>query len=135
MERPELKEKIESLPRASGVYLMKNQEGKVLYVGKAKDLRARVRSYFRPSGDSRLQVRFLVPNVADIDVIITDTEKEALILENNLIKQHRPRYNVNFRDDKDYVSLRIDLREEYPRLNIVRRPPNDGALYFGPYSS
>lgn len=135
MERPELKEKVESLPRTSGVYLMKNQEGKVLYVGKAKDLRARVRSYFRASGDSRLQVRFLVPNVADIDVIVTDTEKEALILENNLIKQHHPRYNVNFRDDKDYVSLRVDLRNPYPRFNIVRRPKNDGALYFGPYSS
>ena len=131
-------DKVERLPKSPGVYLMKNKGGKVVYVGKAKELRNRVRSYFRDSGDNRLQVRFLRSNVADIDFIATDTEKEALILENNLIKQYQPRYNVKFKDDKTYVSLRLDLRKPFPRLSIVRLPKGakkDGCLYFGPYSS
>ena len=127
--------KIDGFPTAPGVYLMKGADGTILYVGKASNLKQRVRSYFRLSGDSRYHIQFLMARVADIDYIVTDTEKEALILENTLIKQHRPRYNFNLRDDKTYFSLRMDMREEFPRLSIVRKVPRDGARYFGPYSS
>ena len=127
--------KIKNFPREPGVYLMKNRSGRVIYVGKANSLKSRVSSYFRESKDTRYFTQFIVSRVDDIDFIVTDTEKEALILENNLIKKYRPRYNVKFRDDKTYVSLRLGIREKYPRLTIVRRPARDGALYFGPYSS
>jgi excinuclease ABC subunit C len=121
-------------PTLCGVYLMLDAAGTVLYVGKAKNLRTRLRSYF--SGrDERAQIRFLLGRLARIETIVTDTEKEALILENTLIKQHRPRYNINLRDDKTYVSLRLDPREEFPSLQVVRKVRKDGALYFGPYSS
>lgn len=128
-------EKISSFPSSPGVYLMKGADGKILYVGKARSLKQRVRSYFRQSGDSRYHIPFLMARVAGIEYIVTDTEKEALILENTLIKEHRPRYNFNLRDDKTYFSLRMDMAEEFPRLNIVRKVPRDGARYFGPYSS
>jgi excinuclease ABC subunit C len=131
----ELGDKLPLMPSQPGVYLMKNQAGTVLYVGKAKNLRSRVRSYFRRSGDGRFRIQFLMPNVEDIEFLVTDTEKEALILENTLIKEHKPRFNVNFRDDKSYVNLRLDPHDRYPRLTIVRRPGRDGALYFGPYAS
>lgn len=127
--------RLASLPDSPGVYLMKGKDGDILYVGKAKSLRRRVRSYFAKSGESRYHIQFLMGRVADIDVIVTDTEKEALILENTLIKEHRPRYNLDLRDDKTYFSLRLDKNEEFPRLTIVRRPGRDGASYFGPYSS
>jgi excinuclease ABC subunit C len=122
-------------PTLPGVYLMKGADGVILYVGKARNLRARLRSYLRPEQDSRPQIRFLMERTATIETIVTDTEKEALILENTLIKAHRPRYNISLRDDKTYVSLRIDLREPYPGLRIVRQVVADGALYFGPFSS
>jgi excinuclease ABC subunit C len=122
-------------PTRPGVYLMKEADGIILYVGKARNLRARLRSYLRPEQDSRPQIRFLMERTASIETIVTDTEKEALILENTLIKAHRPRYNIDLRDDKTYVSLRIDLREPYPGLRIVRQVTADGALYFGPFSS
>ncbi len=128
-------EKIETFPTAPGVYIMRNTEGRVLYVGKAKNLRTRIRAYFGPSRDSRWQIKFLMARVADIDYLVTDTEKEALILENTLIKKHRPRYNINLRDDKTYFSLRMDPTEEFPRLSIIRKVTRDGARYFGPYSS
>jgi excinuclease ABC subunit C len=124
-----------SLPDAPGVYIMKNAAGGILYVGKAKSLRTRVRSYFSPTRDTRYQIRFLMARVKDIEYLVTDTEKEALILENTLIKQHHPRYNINLRDDKTYFSLRMDPSEEFPRLTIIRRVTRDGARYFGPYSS
>ncbi len=127
--------KTDHFPAAPGVYLMKGADGRVLYVGKARDLKKRVRSYFNASRDSRWHIRFLMERVAAIDFIVTDTEKEALILENTLIKEHRPRYNFNLRDDKTYFSLRLDMREEFPRLTIIRRVTRDGARYFGPYSS
>ncbi len=121
-------------PTLCGVYLMYDAAGTVIYVGKAKNLRARLRNYV--SGrDERAQVRFLLGRLARIETIVTDTEKEALILENTLIKQHRPRYNINLRDDKTYVSLRLDPHEEFPTLQVVRKVRKDGALYFGPYSS
>jgi len=122
-------------PAAPGVYLMKGDDGRILYVGKARELKKRVRSYFSASHDSRRHIRFLMERVADIDFIVTDTEKEALILENTLIKEHRPRYNFNLRDDKTYFSLRMDMKEEFPRLTIVRKVIRDGTRCFGPYSS
>jgi len=124
-----------STPSSPGVYLMKGSDGAVLYVGKAKDLRKRVRSYLVPSRDSRWHIRFLMERAANLEVIVTDTEKEALILENTLIKRYRPRYNLNLRDDKTYFSLRLNTAEEFPRLTIVRKVSRDGARYFGPYSS
>jgi excinuclease ABC subunit C len=126
---------LKKFPTAPGVYLMKGAQGEVLYVGKAKQLRNRLRGYFSATGDGRTHIRFLMNRVSDIETIITDTEKEALILENTLIKKYRPRYNINLRDDKTYVSLRIDLREDFPTFQVVRRVRKDGARYFGPYSS
>ncbi|MCC5875683.1 MAG: excinuclease ABC subunit UvrC [Candidatus Sumerlaeia bacterium] len=129
-------ETLESLPPRPGVYLMKDDKGKILYVGKATNLRTRVRSYFRESSDSRLNVRFLKTRVATVDVIVTETEKEALLLENILIKKHLPRYNIRLRDDKTYLSLRLDTSHEWPRVHpIRRRRAGDKALYFGPFSS
>ena len=130
----ELEKNLDNIPTSPGVYIMKSKAGEIMYVGKAKDLRARLRAYFR-DGDSRYSVQFLMKRVADIDFIVTNNEKEALLLENTLIKQHRPRYNIRLKDDKTYVSLRLDPREDFPRLTIVRRYRKDGALYFGPYSS
>ena len=130
----ELEKNLGDIPTSPGVYIMKSKVGEVIYVGKAKDLRARLRTYFR-DGDSRYSVKFLMARVVDIDLIVTNNEKEALLLENTLIKQHKPRYNIRLKDDKTYVSLRLDPREDFPRLAIVRRYGRDGALYFGPYSS
>ena len=130
-----LEEKIQQFPTSPGVYLMRDAAGEIIYVGKARSLRQRVRSYFNPSGDSRYHVKFLMAKVADIEVVLTDTEKEALLLENTLIKQHHPRYNLNLKDDKTYFSLRLDPHEEFPRFTVVRKRPDDGARYFGPYSS
>ncbi len=132
----ELKEKLAQLPDAPGVYLLKDERGEVLYVGKAKNLRARVRTYFQNADDGRPLCRPLKERTRDVDVVLTATEKEALILENNLIKQFRPRYNVVFRDDKTYASIKVDLNEPWPAPRIVRRrdrKPN--VLWFGPYAS
>ncbi len=107
----------------------------VLYVGKAKQLRNRLRSYFSVGGDGRLQIPLLMEKVTRIEVIITDTEKEALLLENTLIKKYRPHYNIELRDDKTYVSVRIDLDDPFPMMQVVRQVKNDGAHYYGPYSS
>lgn len=130
-----LEEKIAQLPTSPGVYLMRDAAGEIIYVGKARSLRQRVRSYFNASGDSRYHIRFLMAKVVDIEVVLTDTEKEALLLENTLIKQHHPRYNLDLKDDKTYFSLRLDPDEEFPRFTIVRKRPHDRARYFGPYSS
>src|SRR5690606_20722075 len=111
-------------------------DGKIIYVGKALNLRTRVRSYFRDGGDGRLVIPFLRSRVASVETVITDTEKDALLLENTLIKKHKPRYNVQLRDDKTYISLRFDTTHEWPRLHRTRqRKRGDKALYFGPYSS
>ncbi|HEX5135432.1 MAG TPA: excinuclease ABC subunit UvrC, partial [Planctomycetota bacterium] len=130
-----LREKIERLPRSPGVYLFRDEEGKVVYVGKAGDLRGRVRAYLRPEGDGRLATPHLARRIADLEVIVTSNEKEALLLENTLIKRHRPRYNVRLRDDKAYLCIRVDTRHAWPRLHMVRKFRRDGALYFGPFSS
>lgn len=130
-----LEDKIRQLPASPGVYLMRDAKGTIIYVGKARNLRQRVRSYFGASGDTRYHVKFLMARVADLEVMLTDTEKEALLLENTLIKQHHPRYNLDLKDDKTYFSLRLDPAEEFPRFTIVRKIPRDRARYFGPYSS
>jgi len=126
--------KIRHAPRCPGVYLMKDAAGEILYVGKARDLKARIRAYFSRT-DSRAMVPFLVSRIRDVEFIVTETEKEALILENSLIKEHQPRYNVDFRDDKAYFNIRIDPSDEFARFQLVRRPKKDGARYFGPYPS
>jgi excinuclease ABC subunit C len=117
--------------------MMVDSKGKVLYVGKASNLRNRVRSYFVKSGDERPSIPIMMGKVESVKTILTETEKEALILENNLIKQHRPRYNVNLRDDKSFFSLRLNVAHPFPRLTLVRtkKIKPDGAHYFGPYSS
>ncbi|HXZ35318.1 MAG TPA: excinuclease ABC subunit UvrC [Thermodesulfobacteriota bacterium] len=130
-----LEDQIQSLPTSPGVYLMKDQAGTVLYIGKAKNLRSRVRTYFGKSGDARLSLRFLMPKVRQVETFLTDTEKEALILENTLIKKHKPRHNIDLKDDKTYFSLRFNLEEEFPKLTLVRKIKRDGARYFGPYAS
>ena len=130
-----LEAKVAELPIGPGVYLLKDTEGRVIYVGKAKSLRPRVRSYLSDRGDARAQIRFLRGRLADVEVVVTDTEKEALILENNLIKQHQPRYNVRLRDDKTYFHLKLTTSEEFPRLLLARRPTKGKDLLFGPYAS
>ncbi|MBI3948719.1 MAG: excinuclease ABC subunit UvrC [Armatimonadetes bacterium] len=130
-----LPEKLATLPDRPGTYLMKNAAGHVLYVGKAVSLRSRVRSYFHASADHTAKTRRLVAEIADIDWILTDTELEALILECNLIKQHRPRYNVRLRDDKHYPYICVTTAERFPRLLLVRQAKKDGHRYFGPYTS
>lgn len=135
MDQMALRDQIDRFPHAPGVYLMQDVKGTVVYVGKAKHLRNRVRQYFSQSGDPRYHIRLGLPTVDRIDFIVTNTEKEALILENTLIKKHRPRFNISLRDDKNHVHLRLDPRQPYPRLTVVRRPGKDKALYFGPYAS
>jgi len=125
---------LKEYPQTPGVYLMFGKEDAVLYVGKAKQLRNRLRSYFS-GGDGRLHIPLLMEKVERVEVILTDTEKEALLLENTLIKKYRPRYNIELRDDKTYVSVRIDLNDPFPMMQVVRQVKNDGAHYFGPYSS
>src|SRR5688500_15895695 len=123
------------LPTGPGVYLMKNASGRVLYVGKADALRSRVRSYFgdRPPEDVRIQR--MTQEVADVDYIVTDTVSEAFLLESNLIKEHRPRFNIRLRDDKSYPFVKITLGEDFPRIVRTRRLVRDGSRYFGPYAS
>jgi excinuclease ABC subunit C len=137
---PDLQEKLDHLPSGPGVYLMKDREGRIVYVGKAVNLRSRVRSYFNRAGDSRAFVPLLEGLLGDIETILTPSEKEALILESTLIKKHKPRFNVMLRDDKSFISLKLDKTKAYPRLEIVRRraPGAEKAgsvVYFGPYSS
>ena len=129
-----LAEQVEALPRGPGVYLFKSRAGKVLYVGKAQNLRTRVRSYVS-GGDGRIHIPLLVERATDVEVVITANVRDALLLENELIKQYRPPFNVRLRDDKQYPALRLDPRETWPRLTEVRRFGKDGAKYFGPYTS
>jgi excinuclease ABC subunit C len=127
---------LKNFPTLPGVYLMKNEEGKVLYVGKAKNLQARVKQYFTPGRDGRVMVPYLTSQVEEIDTVVVTSEKEALILENNLIKQHRPKYNALLKDDKTFFSLMINHKHQWPMIRVVRfkgKPPA-GNLYFGPYA-
>ncbi len=127
-----LEEKLKEIPRSSGVYLYKNGAGKTIYIGKAKNLRSRVRSYFQARPFDR-KTDALVRQIADVEFIVTDNEVEALILEATLTKKHKPRYNVNLKDDKSYPHLKLTINEHFPRAVITRRIQNDGALYFGPF--
>lgn len=129
-----LASRLDELPSAPGVYLFRNAAGVPIYIGKATSLRQRVRSYFTQRGDGRLYYPFIVAATAELDWIVTANAKEALLLENTLIKQHRPRYNVKLVDDKNYLSIKI-TRERFPRAQFVRRQSADGARYFGPYGS
>ncbi|MEE2673288.1 MAG: excinuclease ABC subunit UvrC [Myxococcota bacterium] len=129
-----LQERAASLPTDCGVYLFRGRGGKVLYVGKAQNLKSRVGQYVS-GGDGRLRIPVLMERVVDVEVVVTQTIKEALLLENELIKRHKPVFNVRLRDDKQYLTLRLDEREQWPRLTTARRFGRDGAEYFGPYTS
>ncbi|HEY7168348.1 MAG TPA: excinuclease ABC subunit UvrC [Candidatus Binatia bacterium] len=131
---PPISEKLANLPSRPGVYLMRDAAAKVIYVGKANDLRARVRSYFS-NGDERSQVEFLVRRVSDIETLVTSNAKEALILENNLIKQYKPRYNIRLKDDKSYLSIKVTTQHPWPRIFATRKIVKDKNRYFGPFSS
>jgi excinuclease ABC subunit C len=130
-----LQEKLDALPTEPGVYLMKDRRGHIIYVGKAVNLRNRVRSYFTRTGDTRVFVSLLDELLGDIETVLVHNEKEALLLENELIKKHKPRFNVMLKDDKQFISLRLDRTQAWPRLEVVRKYEKDGARYFGPYSS
>jgi len=127
--------KVQLLPESPGVYVLKDPKGVVIYIGKAKNLRNRVRSYFQRFDERNAKTRTLMSKIADVDYLVTESEKEALILENNLIKKHKPRYNVKIKDDKNYICLRLTLEEPFPKLMIVRRIKKDRSLYFGPFPS
>ncbi len=131
----DLSEQAAVLPTGPGVYLFKSARGRVLYVGKAQNLRSRVRSYLTPGGDGRIRIPRLVERSAEVDFLVTPSVKDALLLENELIKTHRPPFNVRLRDDKQYLALRLDPKTSWPRLTMVRRFARDGAWYFGPYTS
>ena len=130
-----VEEKLSRTPHEPGVYFLKDEKNVTIYIGKALDLRKRLAAYFKNSGHSDMKTGVLVHKIFDFDTIITGNEKEALILESNLIKRHRPRYNVVLKDDKRYPSLRLDLKEKYPAFSIVRKIGQDDALYFGPFAS
>jgi excinuclease ABC subunit C len=132
----ELETRLGLLPARPGCYIFRDRRGEVLYVGKAKSLRSRVRSYFQPgSSDDRAFLPFLRSAFGRFETIVTETEKEAAILENSLIKEQRPRFNVKLRDDKEFLTLRLDPAQDWPRLDLVRRPEPDRSRYFGPYHS
>ena len=128
-----LAEQVKGMPRSAGVYLMKDKNSEIIYIGKAKNLKARLNQYIKGS-DERSQIEFLMRRVVKIEIVITDTEEQAFILERDLINKHKPRYNIRLKDDKAYLSIRIDENVEWPRLELVRRVEHDGASYYGPYS-
>lgn len=123
---------LNTLPESSGVYSFKDRDGRIIYIGKARNLRDRVRSYFR-EGSRDPKTDYLVKNIDSVDVLLTENEKEAFLLENNLIKEHSPKYNINLRDDKTYISLKVNLQHPFPGLYVTREIKDDGSLYFGPY--
>ena len=135
MSRSQLKERLSSIPARPGVYLMKDENGKVIYVGKAVNLRNRVRSYFHASANRSPKTHYLRQDIAYLDFIVTASELEALILECNLIKKYQPRYNVRLKDDKRYPYIKITWQEPYPRIYTVRQMQNDGAKYYGPFTA
>ena len=135
MSRSQLKEQLSSIPAKSGVYLMKDEKGKVIYVGKAVNLRNRVRSYFHASANRSPKTHYLRQDIADLDFIVTASELEALILECTLIKKYQPRYNVRLKDDKRYPYIKITWQEPYPRIYTVRQMQNDAAKYYGPFTA
>ena len=131
----ELTEKLAHLPDKPGVYLMKDEHGRIIYVGKAVVLKNRVRSYFQSSRNHSPKVLSMVSRIADLEYIVTGSEMEALILECNLIKKHRPKCNISLRDDKTYPYIKVTLHEAFPRIYATRKVLKDGARYFGPYTN
>lgn len=129
-----LQSKLAHLPGSPGVYLFKNEQGEIIYIGKAAVLADRVRSYFQKGTDHSLKTSLLVSHVTDLETMVTRSELEALILESNLVKRHKPRFNIVLRDDKQYPYVRLPIKDDFPRLSIVRRVQKDGALYYGPYT-
>src|SRR5256714_10051662 len=129
-----VEEKLKGLPAKPGVYLFRDERGQVLYIGKAKSLRPRVRSYFQ-KGETRATIAQLPARVADLEVIVTDTEVEALHLEQNLVKRHRPPFNVRLRDDKSFPYIAVTVEDEYPRVMFTRERHRRGVVYFGPYAN
>src|SRR5579871_728921 len=130
----DLIEKIRTLPTQPGVYLYKNAEGEVIYVGKAKSLRARVRSYFQEGvGELNAKTGSLMREAVDVEYIVVENEREALALENNLIKQKKPRFNILLRDDKTYPYVKLTLADRFPKVFVTRRLRKDGSAYYGPY--
>src|SRR6201746_165775 len=125
--------KIRTLPTSAGCYLYKNAEGEVIYVGKAKNLRARVRSYFLAASQMNRKTGSLMREAVDLEYITVDNEREALALENNLIKQRKPRFNILLRDDKTYPYIKLTMNDRYPKVFVTRRLRKDGGAYFGPY--
>ncbi len=132
---PALFEALKETPKSSGVYLFKDKAGKVLYVGKAANLKKRLSSYLKHPQKQYFRIALMLRRMARVDFLLTATEKEALILERTLIREHRPRYNVDLKDDKNFLCLRLNLKEDFPALRLVRKFYRDGALYFGPYAS
>jgi excinuclease ABC subunit C len=126
--------KLAHLPDSPGVYLFKNEHGDIIYIGKAAVLADRVRSYFQKGADHNLKTSLLVTHITDVETMVTRSELEALILESNLVKRHKPRFNIVLRDDKQYPYVRLPIKDDFPRLSIVRRVQKDGALYYGPYT-
>ncbi|MBS6777289.1 MAG: GIY-YIG nuclease family protein, partial [Butyricicoccus pullicaecorum] len=134
MTREQLKERVRKLPMQPGVYMHKDKTGKVIYVGKAKLLKNRVSNYFQPPERLNAKTRQLVSHIDDFDIIVTDSEFEALILESSLIKQHQPKYNILLKDDKGYSYIKVTAGD-WPRISETKQVLNDGAKYIGPYLS
>src|SRR5213595_2597807 len=130
-----LENQLKALPARPGVYLFRDESGDVLYVGKAKSLRPRVRSYFQQGSDTRATIRQLPERVSDVEVIVTGSEVEALHLEQNLVKRHRPPFNVRLRDDKSFPYIAVTVEDEYPRVMFTRERHRRGVVYFGPYAN
>ena len=135
MSKADLRERVADLPTGPGVYMLKDRTGRVLYVGKAANLRSRVRSYLGDGAADRPHLAPYLKRWRDLQVITTETPAEALVLENSFIKKERPPANVMLRDDKRYLCVRVDLSHDFPRIRLVRRFRKDGALYFGPYAN
>src|SRR5918999_1724610 len=135
---PQLQATLAKIPTKPGVYLLKDERGRVLYVGKAQNLRNRVRQYWQQSRSATtqpLRIEQAMDRVADVEYTITDSVSEALLLEATLIKRHQPRFNVRLKDDKSYPYIRVTLADDFPRIERTRKLPNDGSRYFGPYAS
>ena len=122
-------------PDQPGVYIMKDDRDRIIYIGKAKNLKKRIKQYFRNKDNLDVKTQVLVSQIANIEYIVTETELEALILECSLIKKHRPRYNILLKDDKSFPYIRVTMEEDYPRLTLARKIKRDGSSYFGPYRS
>src|SRR5881296_4305942 len=135
-QKPDLQEKVREVPHKPGVYLMRDRFNRVIYVGKARDLRKRVSSYFLPSklAQADLKTRAMLEATWDFETHVVRSEAESVLLEGKLIKEYRPRYNMSFRDDKRFLLVKIDMSEEWPRFRLTRFKKNDSARYFGPYA-